>query len=152
MTADAADEGLGINKVPLMRSGLTRRVIGEFFQVYNELGYGFLESVYQESLARALRAAGLAVEKEVELRVFFRGLAVGVFRADLIVEGSLIVEIKAAERLVDAHLAQLRNYLRATSLEVGLLLNFGPQADFKRVVFSNRNKIRGDPHTSASSA
>ena len=152
MTADAADEGLGANKVPLMRSGLTRRVIGEFFQVYNELGYGFLESVYQESLARALRAAGLAVEKEVELRVFFRGLAVGAFRADLVVEGSLIVEIKAAERVADAHLAQLRNYLRATNLEVGLLLNFGPHADFKRVVFSNQDKIRVDPHTSASSA
>ena len=88
----------------------------------------------------------------MELRVFFRGLAVGAFRADLVVEGSLIVEIKAAERVADAHLAQLRNYLRATNLEVGLLLNFGPHADFKRVVFSNQNKIRVDPHTSASSA
>ena len=143
----AADpNAIAMHTTALLQSRLTRIVIREFFAVYNELGFGFLESVYEEALARALRTAGLRVQQQAELRVYFRGLAIGSFRADLLVESSLVLEIKAAERIVNSHLAQVRNYLKATDIEVGLLLNFGPAADFRRVIFSNSRKIRRDPH------
>jgi len=119
---------------------VTKIVIGVFFEVYNELGYGFLESVYREAMVIALRSAGLAVSKELTLTVRFRDRVIGRFRVDLLVAGSVIVEVKAVRSLEPSHFAQLLNYLRAGVLEVGLLLNFGPKAQFKRLVFSNSRK------------
>jgi GxxExxY protein len=118
----------------------TRKIIGVFFDVYNELGGGFLEAVYVEALTLALREAHLSVEREVPLKVSFRGKVVGRFRADLVVNETVLVEAKAFPRLQSAHEAQLLNYLRATALEVGLLLNFGPRPQFRRLVFENHLK------------
>jgi GxxExxY protein len=127
-------------KVVLRHAGITRQIIGVFLQVYGELGYGFLESVYRAAMIIALREAGLAVESEVELHARFRGRAIGRFRADLLVQGAVLVELKAARSVESAHIAQLLNYLRCTVLEVGLILNFGPSPKFRRLVFTNQRK------------
>ena len=119
---------------------LTRAIIGAFFDVYNELGHGFLESVYQEAMAIALRSLGLQVEREFALAVGFRGCVVGEFKADLVVNRTVIVELKAVKTLETVHEAQTLNYLRASCLEVGLLLNFGPKPQVKRLAFSNARK------------
>jgi GxxExxY protein len=115
---------------------LTERVIGAFYDVYNELGSGFLEAVYEEALAIVLHQAGLPFERQVATPVHFRGHRVGDYRADMIIDDSIVVEIKAVPVLNMAHEGQLLNYLRATRLEVGLLLNFGDKPSFKRKVFS----------------
>jgi GxxExxY protein len=119
---------------------LTRRIIGVFFQVYGELGYGFLESVYRSAMTVALAEAGLAVEAEVELQARFRGRAIGTFRADLLVQGAVLVELKAARAIDSSHLAQLLNYLRCTDIETGLILNFGPTPKIRRLVLGNVRK------------
>ncbi len=119
---------------------LTKGIIGVFYEVYNELGHGFLESVYENSLAIALRAKGYEVHQQVAVPVWFRGQQVGDFVADLLVNKLVIIELKACRSIDDAHIAQLLNYLKATELEVGLLLNFGPRPEFKRVVFGNERK------------
>jgi len=111
-----------------------------FFDGCNELGYGFLQSVYREAMVIALRAAGLQVYKEVALAVRFRGQIIGEFKADLVVSGSVVVELKAVRALEPMHGAQLLNYLRAGVLELGLLCNFGPKPQLKRFVFSNSRK------------
>lgn len=113
-----------------------------FFDVYNELGYGFLESVYREAMTIALESAGLHVEKEFALEARFRGQVVGVFKTDFLVNGCVIVELKALKELGSAHEAQTLNYLRAGVLEVGLLFNFGPQPQIRRLAFSNERKGR----------
>ena len=110
---------------------LTEKIIGVFYEVYNELGFGFLESVYREAMLIALREAGLKVEAEVPVPVSFRGALVGVFRADLVradlvVEGRVVVELKTAEVISKAHEAQVLHYLRASVMKVGLVMNFGP--------------------------
>jgi GxxExxY protein len=122
---------------------LTKRIIGVFFDVYNELGYGFLESVYEASMSIALNIADIHTERQVRVPVWFRGHLVGNFRADLLVEREVFVEVKACRTLESTHEVQLLNYLRATEIEVGLLLNFGTQPDFKRLVFDN---VRKHPH------
>ena len=119
---------------------LTRRIIGVFFQVYRELGYGFLESVYRSAMTVALTEAGLAVEREVELQARFRGRSIGTFRADLLVQGAVLVELKAARAIDSSHLAQLLNYLRCTVIETGLLLNFGPTPKIRRLILDNNRK------------
>lgn len=119
---------------------LTDKIIGCFFTVYNKLGYGFLESVYQRALAIELEKQGLDVASQHPIPVFYDGQVVGEFRADLLVENRVIVELKAAPQIAIQHEAQLLNYLNATGYEVGLLLNFGPQARFKRKVFGNERK------------
>ena len=119
---------------------LTKGIIGIFYEVYNELGHGFLESVYEKSLAIALRAKGYEVQQQVAIPVWFRGQQVGDFVADLLVNKLVILELKSCRSIDDAHLAQLLNYLKATELEVGLLLNFGPRPEFKRAVFGNERK------------
>jgi GxxExxY protein len=132
----------------LKHSRITSKIIGVFYEVYNELGAGFLESVYAEAMAVALSEAGLSTEREMPLSVFFRGTMVGRFRADLVVQGAVLVETKACSRLRRVHEAQDLNYLRATVLEVGLLLNFGPRPKFKRLLYDNshkRHKIPGQP-------
>jgi len=117
-----------------------------FYDVYNELGHGFLESVYEGAMAIALGQAGLHIERQIALKVVFRGEVVGDSRADVVVERAVILELKAASGIDPAHEAQLLNYLRATEIEVGLLLNFGPRPQFKRLVFENsRKQIRVNP-------
>ena len=114
------------------------------------LATGSWKSVYRNSMVIALEAAGLKCSCEVPVPVWFRGNDVGQFRADIMVEGIVILELKAVERIGRSHEAQLYNYLRATSVEVGLLLNFGPRPDFRRDVFSNeKKKIRVHPRESA---
>lgn len=119
---------------------LTEKVIGTFYEVYNELGFGFLESVYENALVIALRTKGFQVEQQISVPVWFRGQRVGDFVADLLVENALILELKAVRTIDEAHKAQLLNYLRATEIEVGLLLNFGQSAEFKRLAFDNHRK------------
>ena len=119
---------------------VTQKIIGVFYEVYNELGTGFLESVYQKSLALALDSAGLTVCSRVDIPVWFRGHQVGHFEGDMLVEGCVLLELKATRALDSSHQAQLLNYLRATGVEVGLLLNFGPKPEFKRLAFDNANK------------
>jgi GxxExxY protein len=111
-----------------------------FFDVYNDLGVGFLESVYRRAMHFALRDAGLVAEEEVPIEVRLRGRVLGCFRADLLVERSVILELKAARNVEQLHERQLLNYLRATDVEVGLLLNFGPRPSFRRLAFRNDRK------------
>lgn len=125
---------------------LTESILGIFYDVYNELGYGFLESVYESALLVALEEEHFRVTRQVPMQVWFRAVNVGDFRADLLVNDSVIIEIKAARLIEPAHEAQLLNYLRCTNIEVGLLLNFGPKPAFRRMAFSNERKgIRVDP-------
>ena len=119
---------------------LTDKIIGTFYEVYNELGFGFLESVYEEAMIIALEAKGLKVEQQVPVPVWFRGRKVGSFEADLVVNTLVIIELKAAKAISERHIAQLLNYLRATEIEVGLVLNFGQRAEFRRQVFGNGRK------------
>jgi GxxExxY protein len=126
----------------LKHQELTGQIIRVFLDVYNDLGAGFLESVYVEALALALKQAGLSVAREMPLAVRFRGNVIGHFRADLVVGGRVLVETKACPSLHQVHSAQVLNYLRATVLEVGLLLNFGPRPSIKRLVFDNSRKTR----------
>lgn len=119
---------------------ITRSVLRCFYNVYNELGFGFLESVYEAALAQAILEAGLSVKRQFPLPVFFRDQQVGDFRADLVVADVVIVELKAARVLEPAHEAQLLNYLRAYRLEIGLLLNFGPTPRARRLILTNDMK------------
>ena len=130
---------------------LTEKIIGVYYDVYNEIGHGFLESVYSNCMQIALIGAGLEVQRQIMIPVWFRNHDVGQFRADLIVQKLILIELKAVQTLDRAHEAQIMNYLRATELEVGLLLNFGsPKPQFKRIVFENANKkIRDYPRKSA---
>ena len=119
---------------------ITNKIIGVFYEVYNELGHGFLESVYQRSLVLALQSAGLNVCSRVDIPVWFREAQVGHYQADILVENSVLLELKATRALESAHRAQLLNYLKATEIEVGLLLNFGEKPEVKRLIFDNSKK------------
>jgi GxxExxY protein len=110
-----------------LHSELTGRIIKAFFKVYNTLGYGFLEKVYQNSMLIELRSMGIECGSEIPIKVYYENQLVGSYCADILVEGIVIVELKAIERLVPEHEVQLVNYLKATETEVGLLLNFGPK-------------------------
>jgi GxxExxY protein len=144
---DADDAEVSLRRQPLVvPSGLVHRdvtatVLRAFYSVYSELGFGFLEAVYTNALVILLRQAGLHISREVPLDVRFQGHVVGIYRADLIVESRVIVEIKSNRQIVLHHTRQLLNYLKASKLEVGLLLNFGDRAEFKRVV-NTRNPPR----------
>lgn len=126
---------------------VSRKIIGCAFEVSNELGCGFLESVYEKSLAAALTDAGLKVETQKRIDVFFRSRQVGLFYADLLVENKIIVELKAVKTLLPEHEAQVINYLNASPVKVGLLMNFGkPKMEFKR--FTRKAKNTGfNPET-----
>lgn len=121
---------------------LTKQIIGVFYEVYNELGHGFLESVYQKSLILALTEAGLVVHSPIDIPVYFRGHQVGAFEADVLIEKCVLLELKAAHSIHSSHQAQLLNYLRATDIEIGVLLNFGVKPEFKRLVYDNLRKTR----------
>src|SRR3989475_5491004 len=128
---------------------ITDKIIRFFYEVYNELGHGFLESVYERSLEIALNSLGLKVRRQIQIPVWFRGKPVGDFTADMLIEDCVLLELKAARSLDSSHQAQLLNYLRATEIEVGLLLNFGLKSELKRLIFDNpRKAIRGNPRFS----
>ncbi len=135
----------------LLYPELTQKIIGVYYDVYNEVGHGFLESVYSNCMFVALRSEGLCVAREVPIPVYFRGNDVGQFKADLVVEGCVLMELKAVQNLDRSHEAQVMNYLCGTQLEVALLLNFGaPRPQFRRFAFANENKkIRVHPRESA---
>jgi GxxExxY protein len=119
---------------------LTSKVLAGYYKVYNGLGYGFLEKVYENAVYNELTGKGLNCQKQVPITVYYEGAIVGDYYADLVVEGTLIIEIKAAEVIVNAHECQLINYLKATDIEVGLLLNFGKNPQFSRKIFTNDRK------------
>lgn len=127
---------MNADRTLLINCEVSAAVLGCFFDVYNELGPGFLESVYENSLAVALKESGHDVSQQAALTVWFRGRPVGDFRADLIVDSSLVVEVKSVAKLHPVHEVQLVNYLKASRIEAGLLLNFGPRPQFKRRVLT----------------
>jgi len=118
----------------LVHGEITNGIIGAFYEIYRRLGYGYCEAVYQRALPIELGMRGLEAAREVPLIVNYRGQIVGEYRADLIVEGKVIVETKVGERIIQAHEMQLLNYLSATGLRVGLILNFGPRPTFRRML------------------
>lgn len=122
---------------------LTEKIIGVFYQVFNELGYGFAESVYCRAMAIALAQSGFQVGTEVAVPVAFRGENVGVFRCDLMVERKIILELKVADQISKAYEAQLLHYLKASLIEVGLILSFGESPKFRRMEFRNDRKQAG---------
>jgi len=125
----------------LKHGEITSKILRVFFKVvYPALGYGFLEKVYENAMVIALQEAGLRVQPQARIAVYFHGQVVGEYFADLLVEDAVIVELKASVQITKEHEAQLLNYLRATPYEVGLLLNFGPKPDFRRKAFSNERK------------
>ena len=121
-------------------SDITGIIIKAFYNVYNQLGYGFLEKVYENALLIELRKLGLECVAQYPIEVFYDTVKVGTYFADILVNNCVIIEIKAAESLCKEHEAQLTNYLRSTDIEVGLLLNFGKNIEFKRKVFSTAYK------------
>lgn len=126
----------------LLHKDLTDIILKTFYEVYNELGYGFLEKVYQNSLLIELRNKGLDVISQKKIKVFYKGNEVGEYYADLIVENKVVLELKAVEYIVNEFENQLLNYLRGTDCEVGLLLNFGKKPEFRRKIFENKRKLR----------
>lgn len=126
----------------LIEGGRTRSIIGAFYEVYNTLDFGFLELVYKEALAKELVARGHQVDREVRVVVYYKGEPIAVQIIDMIVDGKVIVEVKASAEVRAAWGRQLQNYLRATDLEVGLLLHFGLEAKFYRVVELRSRKVR----------
>lgn len=119
---------------------ITEKIIKAFYKVYNTLGYGFLEKVYENAMFIELTAIGFKVEKQKKILVYYFGNIVGDYNADLIVEEIVTVELKANEILVEENENQLVNYLKATNIEVGLLLNFGKKPQVKRKIFDNDKK------------
>jgi GxxExxY protein len=119
---------------------LTDKVINCFFKVYNTLGYGFLEKVYERALLIELKKIGLKVESQKPIKVHYDKQVIGDYYADIMVNDIVILELKAAETLCEQHELQLINYLKATDIEVGLLLNFGKKPEVKRKIFSNNLK------------
>ncbi|MCT4597324.1 MAG: GxxExxY protein [Vallitalea sp.] len=115
---------------------LTATIIKCFYSVYNELGSGFLEKVYENAFCYELQQNGLFVETQKKIHVFYKSQCVGEYFADRVVEDCIIIELKVVRKLLDQHSAQLLNYLKATSFEVGLLFNFGEDAEFKRMVLN----------------
>lgn len=116
---------------------LSEKIIKAFYKVYNELGIGFLESVYEKAMFYELQDMGLKAERQKQIIVYYEEREVGIFYADLLVEDKIIVELKASEILANEHFAQLINYLKATRIEVGLLLNFGKKPEVRRKIFDN---------------
>jgi GxxExxY protein len=129
-----------MDNIELLHKDLTDRILNTFYFVYNELGYGFLEKVYQNSLFLELEARGFKVEPQKQIKVYFKGVKVGEYYADMVVDDLVILELKTAEGIALEHEAQLLNYLKGTEVEVGLLLNFGLKPQFRRKIFTNDKK------------
>lgn len=119
---------------------LTQKIIKAFYTVYNSLGYGFLEKVYENALSIELVKFGFVVQKQKSILVYYDEQEVGIYYADLVVNNLVIIELKAASSIADEHYVQLLNYLKATNMEVGLLLNFGKKPEIKRKIFDNEFK------------
>ena len=128
---------------------LSNKVIKAFYNVYNLLGYGFLEKVYENALIFELKSLNLNAEQQKKIQVHYKDIIAGEYFADILVENSIIIELKAAENICEEHIAQLTNYLKATDIELGLLFNFGKKPEFKRIIFTNdKKKIRYDSSNS----
>ena len=125
----------------LLHKDTTDIILKSFYKVYNNLGYGFLEKVYGNALLYELRNQGLDCEKQKPIKVYYEQIQVGEYYADIIVNECIILELKAAESIAEEHEFQLINYLKATEIEIGLLLNFGKNPEFKRKIFTNNKKI-----------
>ncbi|HVK96595.1 MAG TPA: GxxExxY protein [Flavisolibacter sp.] len=119
---------------------ITEKIIAAFYKVYNTLGYGFLEKVYERAMLVELKEIGLLAESQRRILVYYFGNVVGDYTSDIVVENVVICELKAAECIVDEHEFQLINYLKATTIEVGLLLNFGKKPEIRRKIFDNDKK------------
>lgn len=132
----------------MLYSEITDKIINSFYKVYNVLGYGFLEKVYENAMVIELKSAGFKILQQQNIKVYYENHVVGNYFADIIVNDLVILEIKASDGLRDENKAQLINYLKATNKEVGLLFNFGQKPDFKRAVFSNERKERSKIETS----
>lgn len=124
----------------LLSGGTTNDILRIFYRIYNVLGYGFLEKVCENALVLSLRESGFNVAQQKPVKVYFMEETVGDYFADIIVNDVIVAEVKAVERIHEAHEAQLLNYLRATGLEIGLLLNVGPKPEFRRRIFTNDRK------------
>ncbi|HUN64820.1 MAG TPA: GxxExxY protein [Bacteroidota bacterium] len=125
----------------MIQEELSHGIISAFYFVYNKLGHGFLEKVYENALMVEFRKRGIYVEQQKRVDVWYDGIRIGEYYADIIVNHTIVLELKAASGIAPEHEAQLLNYLRATDIELGFLLNFGPRADFIRRIFSNERKI-----------
>lgn len=123
-------------------SDITGKIIRAFYNVYNKLGFGFLEKVYEKSMMIELKRLGLKAENQKKIQVFYDDVQVGEYYADIVINDCVIVELKAAENIIPEHEAQLVNYLRVTDIEVGLLLNFGKTPQKSRKVLTNNYKIQ----------
>jgi GxxExxY protein len=123
-----------------LHSDITGQVLKAFYNVYNKLGFGFLEKVYEKSMMIELKKMGLYAENQKQIKVYYDNVEVGEYYADIIVNNCVIIELKAAENIIPEHEAQLVNYLRATDIEVGLLLNFGKIPQKSRKVLTNDYK------------
>jgi GxxExxY protein len=121
-------------------SDLTSGIINAFYHVYNQLGYGFLEKVYENALAHELRKRGYTVVQQAPIEVTYDGLVVGSYFADMLVNNVVILELKAADGIAEEHEAQLLNYLKASQIDVGLVLNFGPRPQIKRKIFETARR------------
>ena len=124
-------------------------ILKAYYKVYNSLGHGFLEKVYENAMLIELKKQGLNISTQQNIKVYYESIEVGDYFADIIVNNIVIIELKATEELSRAHEAQLLNYLKATKIEVGLLLNFGKEAEFKRKVFTNTKRIERPASLSA---
>jgi len=124
----------------LLHKKMTDEIIKTFYDVYNELGCGFLEKVYQNALYIELKSRGFKVEAQKQIKVNYKSCIVGEYYADLIINDTIILELKVSEFIIPDHEFQLINYLKATNIEVGLLLNFGIKPEFRRKVFENNRK------------
>ena len=125
----------------MIQEELSHGIISAFYFVYNKLGHGFLEKVYENALMVEFRKRGIYVEQQKRVDVWYDGIRIGEYYADIVVNHTIVLELKAASGIAPEHEAQLLNYLRATDIELGFLLNFGPKAEFIRRIFSNERKI-----------
>lgn len=126
----------------LLHNELTSLILKTYYEVYNELGYGFLEKVYQNALIIELKNKGLKVTPNKKIKVYYKGDNVCNYYADIIVNDTVVLELKAAEYIIDQFENQLLNYLKGTDCEVGLLLNFGKKPEFRRKIYENKRKNR----------
>lgn len=138
MNANNSSSTDGSPRPEIIEKELSREIVGAFYEVYNALGYGFLESIYAKALEISLRRRGLLVEREVACEIYFAGERVGVHRADIVVERRVIVEIKASHALAAISKRQLLNYVTAFGVRLGILLHFGPRANYYRVLGARR--------------
>ncbi|MBD3320045.1 MAG: GxxExxY protein [Chitinivibrionales bacterium] len=131
----------------MLHEGVTTKIIKAFYAVYNTLGYGFLEKVYENALAIELKKSGFKVEQQKNIKVYYDTEEVGNYFADLFVNDLIIIELKASENICEEHKIQLINYLKSTKTEVGLLFNFGVKPEIKRTIFTNDKKKSSKPIT-----